>query len=186
VRSNADALLARARAVAEGQHRPPPPPPAPTRPAERTPMQTASAPVVEKVRVPMTCGASGGAFIAIAERRGSDLLLLGSEEPQTGRNTGGGTPPEKLSGAYSIGWSGWSCPLCRSSATGWLCGCPQGSLQCGGSRGSRRYCACGRLEDRHLVQAEAGVEVRGQSLGATTGAGPARGGSNLPTLRKGR
>jgi hypothetical protein len=187
VRSNADALLARARAVAEGQHRPSlpvPPPPAPPRPAERTPMQTASAPVVEKVRIPMTCGASGGAFIVTAERRGNDLLLLGNEAPQSGRGMGG-TAPEKLSGAYNIGWSGWSCPLCRTPGTGWICGCPQVSLQCGGTRGSRRYCACGRLEDRHLVQADAGVEVRGQSLGATTGAGPSRA-SNLPTRRKGR
>ena len=190
VRSNADALLARARAVAEGQHRPSlpvPPPPAPPRPVERTPTQTATAPRTEQVRIPMTCGASGGAFVAIAERHGSDLVLIGNESPQSGRGTGA-QRPEKLSGAYRIGGSGWSCPLCHSSGPAWLCDCPQedGALHCGGSRGSRRYCACGRFEERLLVQAEAGLEVRGQSLGAITEARARGVVAPLPTLRKGR
>ena len=52
VRPNADALLARARAVAEGQRRPRCRRRRPPRPAERTPVQTATAPRTEKVRIP--------------------------------------------------------------------------------------------------------------------------------------
>ena len=130
-------------------------------------MQQAPAPRVEKVRLQMTCSATGRSFVAIAERRGDELLRVGNEVPQPGR--GGSAPAEMLSGAYHVANAdSWACPLCGSRDTGWSCDCAQSpdALHCGGQRGRRRYCACGRLEDRHFVEVES-IQVRGQSIAAT-------------------
>jgi hypothetical protein len=126
---------------------------------------TAPAERVEKVRVQMTCGATGRPFIAIAERRGAELLLVDHQTSQPGR--GSGAPAEALSGEYNIGLApGWACPVCGSSEPVWSCGCAEvpDALHCGGRRGRKSYCACGRFE-HHEFEYVASVGVRGQSLG---------------------
>jgi hypothetical protein len=170
--SKASDLVARARAAVAPQ----PDVPLPVRP---TP---APMPCIERVRLQMTCGATGREFIAIAERRGEQLMLVENEVAQRGRG-GNAAPAELLSGSYNIGHGpGWACPLCKSNAPGWTCNCETRSeaFHCGGSRGRRRYCACGRFEDRHLVPVDR-IQVRGQSVGSTSGSSPRSGG--LPTIR---
>jgi hypothetical protein len=170
-----NALLAQARAAAAGQTdvRATPPPPV-----------AIGAPRVEKVRLQMNCGMTGRPFIAIAERRGDELMLVGNEVPQRGHGTGS-APAERLSGSYRIDIANdWACPHCRASDDTWSCNCTQvpGAFHCGGRRGRLRFCACGKLEDRNLVEVET-VEVRGQSMAATSRSGPSRHGSqNLPAL----
>jgi hypothetical protein len=175
-----DELLARARAAASHSEtaQSAPPPPAPEIAESR----------IEKVRLQMTCGGTGRPFVTIAERRGDALRLVGNEVPQSG--SGHSAPAELLSGSYRVEFApGWACPICRSGETLWTCNCAQftNALHCGGSGGSRgraRYCACGRLEDRHLVELER-IQVRGQSVGATSKSLPARAGApaNVPAIR---
>jgi hypothetical protein len=169
-----DDLLTRARAAANTSKAAPPP------------VQQAAAPRVEKVRLQMTCSATGRSFVAIAERRGDELLRVGNEAPQPGR--GGSAPAEMLSGAYHVANAdSWACPHCSSRDASWSCDCAQSpdALHCGGKRGRRRYCACGRLEDRHFVEVES-IQVRGQSIAATPSrSSPGRSGgpSNVPAIR---
>jgi hypothetical protein len=157
-RSKVDDLLARARAAVGHE-------------ADlHGKVQTASPPVpgAEKVRLEMTCAATGRSFIAIAERRGAELRLIDHELPKPGHRPGGGCgPPERLSGEYSIGYAaGWACPLCRSRERGWSCDCRErpDSFHCGGRQGRRTYCACGRLEARGFIEVES-IAVRGESVG---------------------
>lgn len=172
-----DDLLARARAAAaSGREAPKPSPP---------PAQPAPAPSVEKVRLQMTCGATGRSFIAIAERRGDQLLCVGNEAPQAGH--GRPAPAELLSGAYHITIAdGWTCPQCGSHDSWWSCTCAEfpNALHCGGTHGRTRYCACGRREERFFGYAEH-VQVRGQSIAATSGPSPARlsGPRSVPAIR---
>jgi hypothetical protein len=155
-RSKVDDLLARARAAVGHE-------------ADlRGKVQTASSPVqgAEKVRLEMTCAATGRSFIAIAERRGAELRLIDHELPKPGHRPGGG-PAERLSGEYSSGYAaGWACPLCRSREGGWSCNCREhpDSFHCGGRQGRRTYCACGRLETRGFIEVES-IAVRGESVG---------------------
>jgi hypothetical protein len=150
-----DDLLARGRAAASRQ------------PEQLGSMHVASPPPVsaETVRLQMTCSATGGAFTAIAERRGTELRLIDHEPPKPG--LGSGTPAERLSGEYIINLAdGWTCPLCQSHQPGWSCSCPDhlDALHCGGRQGRRQYCACGRLESRAFEEVEF-IAVRGQSVG---------------------
>ena len=171
-----NALLARARTAAEA------------RPETRAtpPAAALSTPRVERVRVQMTCGVNGQPFTALAERRGNGLLLVDHELPRPGRGAGG-PPAERLSGSYRVDTgSGWSCPHCGSRDDTWSCGCAAmpASLHCGGRRGRLRYCACGKLEERNLVEVET-IEVRGQSMASTSKSAPPaspRGDTNLPAL----
>jgi hypothetical protein len=170
-----DDLLARARAAASGEAPKAAPPP----------VQQAPAPRVEKVRLQMTCSATGQPFVSIAERRGDELMRVANEVPQAGH--GRGAPAEHLSGAYWIGnAAGWACPHCGSSDSGWTCECADfpNALHCGGLRGRARYCACGKLEDRHLVDVGP-IKVRGQSIAATPQSQSARlgGPMNVPAIR---
>ncbi len=143
------------------------------------PPRPAPAPGVERVRVHMTCGAKGGAFIGLAERHGSVLRLVGHEALPQAR-TGGTGRAGLLSGEYQLdAVEGWTCPLCHSGASGvWMCQCPEfrGALHCGGTDGRARHCACGRIEERHLVEAPT-FQVRGESVGATSA--PTRSGASL-------
>jgi hypothetical protein len=176
-RSKGDALLARARAAAESRPEP--------RPETRTapPPSAVSTPRVERVRLQMSCSATGQPFVAIAERRGNLLLLAGHEPPRSGGGTDG--PAEHLSGAYNLErGKGWACPHCGCRDDTWSCTCAAmpDSLHCGGQRGRLRYCACGRLEERKLIEVDS-IEVRGQSMAATARSAPmspSRG--NLPAL----
>lgn len=157
-RSKVDDLLARARAAVGHEAAEP-----------RGKVQTASSPVpsTEKVRLEMTCAATGRSFIAIAERRGAQLQLIDHELPKPGHRPGGGGPAERLSGEYSIRYAaGWACPLCRSREGGWSCNCQERPdlFHCGGRQGRRTYCACGRLETRGFIDVES-IAVRGESAG---------------------
>jgi hypothetical protein len=152
-------LLARARAMLAAPDKAisatPPPPPAP-----------------EIVKLPMTCGQTGGAFVVISERCGDRLAFVGHEMPRTRQDAGEGRQlPELLSGQYHIDVKDdWVCPLCnnRTSQHIWICHCANfnGAMQCGSTHGRARYCACGKLEERQLVQAET-HQVRGASVAAT-------------------
>ena len=183
--TNSNDLIARARAAVAGQPVAPPP----VRPAvqQAPPIQQTPAPRAERVRVEMTCGATGRAFIVIAERHGAQLILVENEAPQRGGSGGNAAAPtEYLSGTYNIGNSpGWACPLCRTSTPGWICNCPArpGALHCNGSHNRKRYCACGRFEDRHLTSGAPAVQVRGQSTGSTTASSAPPRSSGLPTIR---
>src|SRR4051812_43272779 len=156
--SKLDDLLARARAAASHE------------PETHGKMHAARPPVgAARVRLPMTCGATGQSFIAIAERRGAELRLIDHELPAPGHHgSGSGAPPERLSGEYSIRHAdSWACPHCRSREPGWLCdGCPEypDAFHCGGRQGRRRYCACGKLESREFEEVDV-LSVRGQSVG---------------------
>ena len=168
-RSKSDALLERARgrvAVAK------PPsvltaPPAPVEPAG------------ERVLVAMTCSATGKGFAVFAERRddewsGQELMLhAGDALPAADGMT---AEAGLLSGEYRVNTApGWRCPLCNSSGFGdgcttWSCNCGsryRGALHCAGSTGSLRYCACGKLEERHFGEAGI-VPARGRSLGVAS------------------
>jgi len=178
-RSKGDALLARARAAAESK------PQSRTETPQPSPPPAASTPRVERVRVQMSCGATGRPFVAIAERRGNALLLVDHELARPGGGGGTGAPPVRLSGSYHVDrGKGWACPHCGSREDAWSCGCSAmpDSLHCGGKRGRMRYCACGRLEERELVEVET-IEVRGQSIAATARSGtPSSSRGNLPAL----
>jgi hypothetical protein len=130
-------------------------------------------PAAERVLVAMTCSTTGKGFPALAERRVNEqgvqvlLLLGGGESPAGGAVT---AEAGKLSGAYDIERApDWRCPLCNSNKSMWTCTCPHygGTLHCGGSIGSLRYCACGKIEERDLIEMDV-VEVRGRSLGAAS------------------
>jgi hypothetical protein len=156
-KSKADALLARARAAVEDRPRPADIP------------KPAAPPAPERVRVEVTCGATGRKFIEIAERDGSVLRFAGRHEfPQPGQ--GGGAPAGLLSGSYRIETAaGWACPICRTGISEvhrlWLCDCREyaGAVHCGGAVDGARYCACGVRENRHLVDSPS-VQVRGESI----------------------
>jgi hypothetical protein len=132
----------------------------------------------ELVRLPMTCSATGVGFILVAERNGNELRFVGHEMPRTKQE--GEHRPGLLSGEYRIEMkNGWACPICKSGAAAnhaWVCHCTamRGALHCGGTHGRARYCACGRLEERHLENVET-IQVRGESVAAR--AGTARSGS---------
>ena len=181
-RSKGDALLARARASVESKPQTRPDIPAEPPPVS-APAPAVSAPRAERVRLQMSCGATGRPFTALAERRNDELWLVAHELPGPGRGTG--SAPERLSGSYRIGQApAWACPHCGSREGTWTCMCTMmpDTLHCGGRRGRMQYCACGRLEERDLVLVET-IEVRGQSMGAATRSGsssPSRG--NLPAL----
>ncbi len=155
-------LVARARAAIG----------APPRTYTATPSVPASETRAEIVRLPITCGATGGAFVGIAERCGNRLRFIGHEFPRTRQD--GEYRPGPLSGEYHIDMKeGWACPLCNSGGAAqgiWMCQCAHlhGALQCGGMSGRARYCSCGRLEERQLVVAET-FQVRGASVAATPG-----------------
>ncbi len=122
----------------------------------------------ELVRLPMTCGARGGSYVVIAERRGNLLRFVGHEMPRTRQD--GEYRPGLLSGEYQIEFKqGWGCPLCQNDDA-WLCSCADfsGALHCAGSSGGRRHCVCGRFEERNLVKVDK-VQVRGASVAATPG-----------------
>jgi hypothetical protein len=180
-RSKVDDLLARARAAAGHE-----PEPVGKVHAAQPPVGAA------KVRLPMTCGATGRPFIAIAERRGAELRLVDHELPPPDHHrSGSGAHAERLSGEYRVRHAdSWACPHCRSREPGWSCsGCPEypDAFHCGGSQGRRRYCACGKLESREFEEVEV-LSVRGQSVGrrANTNATPSlssRGRLALPGKR---
>jgi hypothetical protein len=185
----AGALVERLRAAAG---KPMAAPPMPPEPVAVPPVLAAMAPRMERVRVPMTCGATARPFVGILERRGNVLMLFDHELPQPGGGPGG--PPEKLSGQYRLDKTPeWACPHCRSRESFWSCvDCRQqpDALHCGGSQGRLRYCACNRLEERDFEVRDA-VSVRGQSIAATsrtappraaTTSPPAAAGTNLPAL----
>jgi hypothetical protein len=174
-RAAGDALIARARSALEKDAALPLPA-----------SSTAPPPRIEHVRLPMTCSATGKPFIAVAERHGDELRFVAHELPEAGRRaTGAG--PARLSGTYRhlTHADGWTCPHCGTAGGSWICECAAApdSLHCGGSRGRRHYCACGRLEERHFVQADT-IAVRGQSVAASPSSrAPAAGsGANLPAI----
>jgi len=182
------ALVERLRAAAGRQG----PEPIAPEPVAVPPTLTAAAPRMERVRVPMTCGATGQPFVGILERRGTVLVLFDHELPQPGGGPAGA--PERLSGQYRLDKTpDWACPHCRSRENFWSCvDCRQqpDALHCGGSQGRLRYCACNRLEERDFVLHDT-VAVRGQSIAATSRAAPPRAattpppataGTNLPAL----
>jgi hypothetical protein len=114
----------------------------------------------------MTCSASGGSFVVIAERRGNELWFVDHEIPRT--RSEGQHQPGLLSGKYKIEFkNGWVCPLCRNDDA-WLCNCERmnHALHCCGNSGGRHHCACGRFEDHEFVAVKT-VEVRGTSVAAT-------------------
>lgn len=182
-RSKSDALLERARsrigvaksASAPVAALPPPASPAPSIVKPSIVKPSIARPAGDRVLVLMTCSALGKGFSVLAERRVNEegvqvLLLLGGDElAGAGEVT---AEAGKLSGVYDIEIApGWRCPLCNSSNRQiWSCTCSRfaGALHCGGSVGGEvRYCACGRIEDRHLREIDV-VEVRGRSLGAVS------------------
>jgi hypothetical protein len=131
----------------------------------------------EWVLVPMTCGATGSAFTAVAERRGNHLLLMG---PELSGRPGVSAATSMLSDAYRLDMvSGWTCPHCGSTDQVWSCRCAEfrGALHCGGTTGRARFCACGRLEERTLIVEER-LDVRGSSVASA----PRRMESRLPML----
>jgi hypothetical protein len=125
-------------------------------------------PQVERVKVPMTCSASGTSYVVIAERRGDELRFVGHEIPPPGPG-GAARLPERLSGRYHIAANGWACPLCRNTDAVWLCNCERmnGAMHCNGAAGGRYHCACGRVEAREFVSVEM-IEVRGAAVAAAT------------------
>jgi hypothetical protein len=125
-------------------------------------------PQVERVKLPMTCSASGASYVVIAERRGDELRFVGHEIPPPGPG-GAARLPGRLSGRYHIAANGWACPLCRNTDAVWLCNCERmnGAMHCHGSDAGRYRCACGRVEAREFVSLET-VEVRGSAVAATT------------------
>lgn len=135
------------------------PPPAP---------QVEPEPQVERVKVPMTCSASGTSYVVIAERRGDELRFVGHEIPAPGPG-GAARLPGRLSGRYHIAANGWACPLCRNTDAVWLCNCERmnGAMHCHGSDAGRFRCACGRVEAREFVSVET-VEVLGSAVASTT------------------
>jgi hypothetical protein len=171
--SSVDALLARVGARKAGTDRPPPRPVEPAKPA-------ATVFSTEHVRVHMTCSATGKKFVAVAERRGDELRLIGNEAAQ-----GQGSAAAAvglLSGAYHLETvPGWTCPFCHAGHGArerfWACACTavNGAIHCAGAPGQARYCACGKLESRDLREAPEGLQVRGQSSGAVTASRAASG-----------
>ena len=176
-RSRIDEVLARAREATRERPRPticPAEPPAKvtshTRPAEPRP-RVAPPMGPRKVRVPMTCGATGKSFIAIAEDRGAVLRFVGHELPQ--HSAGGGASAPRLLGSYRfVAARDWACPLCRSRHNPtfgpylvWQCRCSEfdGALHCAGSVGNASYCACGRFEPRQFATQKS-FNVRGEQM----------------------
>ena len=161
--SKIEAVLARARAAAEERPRPV---------VVAAPPKPAAAPGVARVHLQMFCSAAGKSFIGIAERRGSELRLVGHEaQPENG----GTTHTEMLSGAYTFASdSAWACPFCRirsdSICSVWTCQCSGfgGVLHCGGTtaRGAS-YCICGLLEKRTMTSVPA-LELCGASVVSTS------------------
>jgi hypothetical protein len=120
-------------------------------------------PRAERVKLPMTCSATGRSYVEIAERRGNHLRFVGHEMPRTRQD--GECQPGFLSGEYQIDMKDWTCPLCRHAGA-WQCSCPHHALHCRGSSGGKYHCACGRFEEHEFVNVEK-VEVRGASVAAT-------------------
>jgi hypothetical protein len=159
-----DAVLARARAAAEDRPRPVVVA-APPKPVVAPPPKPAAAPAVAIVHLQMVCSATGKSFIGIAERRGSELRLVGHQAQSKQGGEIGHT--EMLSGGYTFAEdNGWACPFCRMrSASIWTCMCSEfrGVLHCGGSVGAREYCACGMLEKRTSTNVPS-VDVCGEAV----------------------
>lgn len=122
----------------------------------------------ERVKLLMTCSARGISYLALAERRGNHLRLVGHEMRQPGKD-GVFQVPGHLSGEYHIEINGWRCPLCRNGDSVWLCECDRmnGALHCHGNSGGRYHCACGRVEHREFFDVEK-MEVRGTSVAVQT------------------
>lgn len=156
-----DDLLARARAIGNA---------ASAGQAIGRPAPSLSA---HKLRLPVTCSATGGAFIALVELSGSTARIVGNEALKGAGGVGGAG---RDLGSYAFeAPAEWRCPLCgsRNHADGvdllWWCDCRGGDFHCVGSdRAGLRYCACGRREIRNLVPVEH-VPVRGERAATAVG-----------------
>jgi hypothetical protein len=126
----------------------------------------------ERVRLPVTCSARGQTYVVIAERRGAELRFVGNEGPQPAAGDAPGAPrmPARLSGAYHLDTTAWSCPLCSRPHEVWVCECAEmsGALHCLGSSRGRYHCACGKFEAHDFVGVET-TEVRGSVASSATG-----------------
>lgn len=120
------------------------------------------APDAPLVRFEMWCSRTGKAFLAVAERHGETLYLVGNEKPD-GEIAGSGWP-----GGYSHfaidAAPGWCCPWCgvREDPSHeflrliWECGgvgCGAPLHCCGSSRGVF-LCACGMRARRGFYRAD--------------------------------
>lgn len=166
-------LLARikARETAVPRSTPPtvPQAPLPVRVAT-TPQLAVSAP--EQVRLHVTCGARGGQFVGIGERRRDVVRLVGCEPLPPGRGNG---VAGLLAGSYRLEMAdGWVCPFCRvPPARFWNCNCAAagGSLHtdCSGRAMFLEplFCQCGKCEPRHFHEVEK-MQARGASVAAAS------------------
>ena len=145
-------LLARAEAAIAGSVK---------RPAAPTASQA------ERVKLPVTCSATGNSYVVIAERRGDVLRFVDHEVPGAAGGAGGARMPRHLSGQYRVESNGWACPLCANNEGVWVCNCERmdGAIHCLGTSGGRSHCACGRFEEHEFVSVESAA-VRGTSAAA--------------------
>ena len=162
-----DLILEPVQALANPRPIPPamphvPPPVRETAP----PIMAVSAP--ERVRLHMTCGATGNHFVGLAERCGEVMRLVGCEPLPPGR---GNEVAGLLAGSYRLELAdGWACPFCRVSPVRlWNCNCAGfgGALHthCGGS--SLLFCQCGKREPRHFHDIEK-IQARGASVASAS------------------
>jgi hypothetical protein len=122
----------------------------------------------EQVLLHMTCGASGGQYIGLAERRGDTVLLVGCEPLPPGR---GNEAIGLLAGSYRLEWSeSWVCPFCHSQpARLWSCNCARfgGALHTDCGSGVMQYCQCGKFEPRYFHDVEK-MQARGASVASAS------------------
>jgi rubredoxin len=130
------------------------------------PQMAVSAP--ERVRLHITCGATGGRSLGLGERRDDVVRLVDSEPLPPGR---GNEVAGLLAGSYRLEMADtWVCPFCRVPPQRfWNCNCAAagGSLHtdCGG--GSLLFCQCGKREQRHFHDVEK-IQARGASVASAS------------------
>jgi hypothetical protein len=119
----------------------------------------ASAPLF---RFEVWCAKSGRPFIAVAERHGDTLLIVGNEKPD-GTAAGSGWPSGYQYFAIDAA-PAWRCPWCGTREDErhdflrlvWACGDPACGepLHCCGSRRGVFRCACGQMARREFARAD--------------------------------
>jgi hypothetical protein len=147
-------------------------------PAIEAPPPSRRAAPANAIRVPITCGKFGRAFVALAEIHGKNLVLTRNEALQSHGYDGAAVAASPRTavdlGSYRIAAAPeWCCPYCRTRVNThplimgelvWQCfyDAQKGALHCVGSdpQGGT-YCACGQYEVRSFTAATA-FDVRGE------------------------
>jgi hypothetical protein len=142
--------------------------------------EDAIAPAAQLFRFEVWCSATGRPFVAVAERHGETLYIVGNERVNPGEKASSGWPVAIEQCAIEAAPE-WRCPWCgvREDPAHdflrlvWACqnpGCGE-PLHCCGSRGGLFRCACGGLSRRTFYRSNVFAVSEYQGLRGPSGRG---------------